>query len=137
MPQDSEIARWDVLIVDDEPDNVGVAAKVLTFNGATVRTANDGIEGMACLRERLPSFVLLDLSMPNMDGWEMLRHIRADPQFDHLIVIAVTAHAMVGDEERTLEAGFDGYISKPFRLVDFLPQIKQFVQQAIAQKQHS
>ncbi len=130
MPRDTEMATWDVLIVDDEPDNVGVAEKVLVFNGAKVRTACDGIEGLIRLEERRPTFVLLDLSMPHMDGWEMLRRLRSNPETSDLIVIAVTAHAMIGDAERAMEAGFDGYITKPFRLADFLPQIKDFYHQA-------
>jgi two-component system, cell cycle response regulator DivK len=124
MPKDSEVATWDVLIVDDEPDNVGVAEKVLVFNGARVRTAGDGVEGMQRLRESLPMLILLDLSMPHMDGWEMLRQIRSNPATANIVVIAVTAHAMFGDAERAIEAGFDGYITKPFRLGEFLPQIK-------------
>jgi CheY-like chemotaxis protein len=137
MSQDSEVVGWDVLIVDDERDNVGVAEKVLDFHGARVRTACNGLEGLALLNESIPTFVLLDLSMPYMDGWEMLRAIRANPMMSHLVVIAVTAHAMYGDAERTLAAGFDGYIAKPFRLAEFLPEIKRFLHQATALRQHS
>ena len=117
------IAEWTVLIIDDAPDNVEVARKVLSFHGATVHIAEDGLLGLSKLQEIKPTFVLLDLSMPNMDGWQMLEAIRARPNEKHLPVIALTAHAMEGDRKKTLDAGFDGYIAKPFRLASFLNNI--------------
>lgn len=119
------IANWHVLIVDDEPDNVGVARKILTFNGAQVAIAENGLIGLEILRTMMPTFILLDLSMPKLDGWAMLREIRAEPRHGDVPVIALTAHAMAGDEERAIEAGFDGYITKPFRLDSFLEDIKR------------
>ncbi len=114
---------WSVLIVDDEPDNVGVAQKVLTFNGATVRVARNGVEGLKMLESFFPTFILLDLSMPEMDGWEMFRRVRQIDSLANTPIIALTAHAMSGDRERVMEAGFDGYIAKPFRIDSFLEDI--------------
>jgi two-component system cell cycle response regulator DivK len=125
---DPNIASWTVLIVDDEPDNIGVAEKILTFFGAKVYTARDGVEGLHLLETITPTFILLDLSMPRMDGWRMLEELRANPTTATLPVIALTAHAMQGDRERVLEAGFDDYIAKPFRLESFLTQVKECVQ---------
>jgi CheY-like chemotaxis protein len=131
MPKkDPEISNWTVLIVDDEPDNIGVAQKILTFYGATVHTAVNGAEGLKVLQTVTPTFILLDISMPVMDGWEMLKHLRADERIARLPVIAVTAFAMTGDRERILEAGFNGYISKPFSLLTFVDNIKDVVRQA-------
>jgi CheY-like chemotaxis protein len=131
MPKkDPEISNWTVLIVDDEPDNIGVAQKILTFYGATVHTAVNGAEGLKVLKTVTPTFILLDISMPVMDGWEMLKHLRADERIARLPVIAVTAFAMTGDRERILEAGFNGYISKPFSLLTFVDNIKDVVRQA-------
>ncbi len=120
-----EVANWTVLIVDDEPDNLAVAEKVLTFGGAVVHTAGNGVEGLKVLEalNPAPSFILLDLSMPQMDGWEMFNRIRTDPTTQDIPVIALTAHAMAGDRERVMEAGFDGYIAKPFRLSTFMSEI--------------
>lgn len=123
MSINRNIADWTVLIVDDASDNVEVARKVLTFNGATVYVAEDGLLGLAKLEEIEPTFILLDLSMPIMDGWEMLKKLRELPDKKHLTVIALTAHAMEGDREKALAAGFDGYIAKPFRLASFLNSI--------------
>ena len=119
----SDVSNWTVLVVDDEPDNLAVAEKVLTFGGAIVHTAKNGVEGLKVLGEITPSFVLLDLSMPEMDGWDMFRHMRSLPERAHIPVIALTAHAMSGDRERVMEAGFDGYIAKPFRLSTFMAEI--------------
>jgi two-component system, cell cycle response regulator DivK len=115
---------WIVLIVDDEPDNVSVARKILAFNGATVHVARNGVEGLAVLATVQPTFVLMDLSMPEMDGWEMLNIMRANQELTRIPVIALTAHAMTGDKERVLEAGFNGYIPKPFRINSFLDEIQ-------------
>jgi CheY-like chemotaxis protein len=130
LKKDPEISNWTVLIVDDEPDNIGVAQKILTFYGATVHTAVNGAEGLKVLKTVTPTFILLDISMPVMDGWEMLKHLRADERIARLPVIAVTAFAMTGDRERILEAGFNGYISKPFSLLTFVDNIKDVVRQA-------
>lgn len=118
-----QIKEWRVLIVDDEPDNVGVAQKVLVYNGAAVRVARNGLEGLSILDEFMPTFILLDLSMPEMDGWEMMRRVRARQEFESMPIIALTAHAMSGDKERVLQAGFNGYIAKPFRINSFLEEI--------------
>ena len=119
----TDIKNWTVIIVDDEPHNVGVAQKILTFNGAQVYTATDGLKGLKLLQEINPTFILLDLSMPNMDGWEMHRQLRSQHNTRGIPVIALTAHAMLGDRERVIEEGFDGYIAKPFRIGSFLDNI--------------
>src|SRR5688572_14953501 len=101
-----QINGWTVLIVDDEPDNLGVPRKILTHYGAQVHTAEDGEQGMLLLETIRPTFVLLDLSMPKMDGWTMLREVRAHEALAPIPVIALTAHAMQSDRERAIAAGF-------------------------------
>ncbi|MBL8165889.1 MAG: response regulator [Anaerolineae bacterium] len=123
-----DVKNWVVLLVDDESDNLGVAEKFLTFAGARVHSASNGVEGLDVLARVHPSVVLLDLSMPQMDGWTMLERIRANPEWDSLIVIAVTAHAMTGDKERVMKAGFDGYIDKPLRLATFLGDVRNWIE---------
>jgi CheY-like chemotaxis protein len=121
--------EWKVLIVDDEPDNVKVAQKILSYNGAEVHIARNGVEGLTALSAFYPTFILLDLSMPEMDGWEMLAQMRRSKDFMETPVIALTAHAMAGDRERVFGAGFNGYIAKPFRLNSFLEDIQQCLSQ--------
>lgn len=121
----NDATSWVVLVVDDEPDNLTIADMMLKYVGATVYTAQNGIEGLALLDSMTPSFVLLDLSMPQMDGWDMLKALRQDPKWDRLPVIAFTAHVMPGDKEEVLQAGFDGYLPKPFRMKTFVPDIQK------------
>ncbi len=119
----SDASQWTVLIVDDEPDNRMIAETVLSFHGAKIYSSVHGEDGLKILEDITPSFILLDLSMPVMDGWEMLKLIRADDKTQNIPVIALTAHAMAGDREKALLAGFDGYIAKPFRIGTLLPEL--------------
>ncbi len=129
MSISTDAKDWTVLIVDDEPDNLGVARKVLTFGGAQVHVARNGVEGLAVLDDIRPTFILLDLSMPEMDGWEMLKIVRGNDQMADIPIIALTAHAMSGDKERVLESGFNGYIAKPFRINSFIADIQKCLEQ--------
>jgi CheY-like chemotaxis protein len=137
MSRDTEVEKWTVLLVDDEDDNLEVARKVLTFFGAQTHIANDGIEGLKALETLCPTLILLDLSMPRMDGFEMLKRLRENPQFRDLTVIALTAHAMNGDRERVMAAGFNGYIAKPFRIENFLNDIKDVLRASRSAKRNS
>ncbi len=123
--------EWTVLIVDDEPDNLSVAEKVLSFRGAKVYTATNGAEGLKVLEQVVPTFILLDLSMPRVDGWQMHKQVRENPRLAHIPVIALTAHAMEGDKERVMAAGFTGYIAKPFRLGTLFVEIEKCLQHVL------
>jgi CheY-like chemotaxis protein len=114
---------WSILVVDDEPDNVDVVAESLTFFGMTVRTASNGVEGLEILRDFKPDLILLDLSMPTMDGWQMRLHVKVNPETSHIPIIALSAHAMAGDKERVLDAGFDGYLPKPVKIATLTADI--------------
>lgn len=129
MPGDPEIQGWKILVVDDDEDNRNVASQYLGFLGADVRTADDGEAGLAALASFRPTFILLDLSMPQMDGWEMHRRLRADPATAPIPVIALTAHAMQEDTERAIACGFNGYITKPFLLDSLIADIKSCLAQ--------
>lgn len=127
MSVESDLKQWCILIVDDDADNLGVAAEYLQFVGLTVRTATDGVEGMKVLEAFTPHLILMDLSMPNMDGWQMLKEIRANPKFAAIPVLALTAHAMTHDLERVNSAGFNGHITKPFFLATLLDSVKRWL----------
>lgn len=101
-----------IAIVEDNPDNRLLALAILEGRYDCVEYET-GAEALAGLRRDVPALVLLDISLPGMDGVETLQHIRADVALRHLPVIALTAHAMAGDRERYLRAGFDDYVSKP------------------------
>ena len=116
---------WIVLVIDDDPDNLEVAQAVLKFNGAEVHTAINGVVAMEVLQKVTPTFVLSDISMPEMSGWEFLKAVRGDDKLKNIPVIALTAHAMADDREKVKEAGFDGYITKPFWMHTLLNDIKK------------
>ncbi len=123
-------SQWDVLIVDDEPDNVGVLELVLEFHNAHTRVASSGEECLQHMREQAPTFVLVDIQMPGMTGYELLKLIRANAAWRDIPVIAVTAHAMSGDEERIIRAGFDGYLAKPIDVVSLVDDLRAMLQAA-------
>jgi CheY-like chemotaxis protein len=114
---------WDIVVVDDEPDSLEVARFILDFYGANVHTAVNGQEGVALIGQVIPRFIISDLSMPHMDGWELLRAVRSNPHTMHIPVIALTAHAMRGDRERAIAAGFHNYLTKPLTANTFMDEL--------------
>jgi CheY-like chemotaxis protein len=113
MTAGSKISHLTILVVDDEPDSIEVVEEVLTFYGACVYHAGNGEEALNLLKTVCPDLILSDLSMPEMDGWALLSAIRRNPALADVPVIALTAHAMSGDRERALAAGFNSYLGKP------------------------
>ena len=111
---------WKVVVIDDEPDSLEVASRILRFYGANVYTALNGKEGLELIRHQRPKFVISDLSMPEMDGWEMLFEIQQDRHIAQIPIIALTAHAMMGDRTRAIEAGFYNYLTKPLTPSTFM-----------------
>jgi CheY-like chemotaxis protein len=126
MPDDI-VLQWKVLIVDDDRDNLMLAAEYLTYLGATVHTATDGVSGMEALKEFEPTIILMDLSMPMMDGWAMIGEVRKIEALKNIPVIALTAHAMPEVEGQVKEAGFTGYVTKPFVFSRLLRELKHWV----------
>lgn len=105
--------RGSILVVDDNPTNLKLASFVLTSRGFDVRTARNADEAMTAIRERKPRLVLMDIQLPDVDGLTLTRRIKADEETREVIVVALTAYAMRGDEERALAAGCSAYITKP------------------------
>jgi CheY-like chemotaxis protein len=123
----SDLSDWNVLIVDDEPDNVGVLELVFRFHQASVRTAESGQRCLELLEHEKPSLLLIDIQMPVMSGYELLKRIREQARWCDFPIIAVSAHAMSGDSERAIAAGFDGYITKPVSAITLVDQIKAII----------
>ena len=107
------MAGESVLVVDDNPTNLKLVAYVLTSRGFDVRTAVDAETAMAAIAARAPRLILMDLQLPGIDGLELTRRLKADPQTKGIVILAVTAYAMKGDRDKALGAGCDGYVSKP------------------------
>jgi two-component system cell cycle response regulator DivK len=103
-----------VLVIEDNPQNLKLAQLVLAKAGHEVLAAADATAGLALARERRPALVVMDVQMPGLDGLAATRMLRADPATADIKVLALTALAMRGDEERVLAAGCDAYLAKPF-----------------------
>lgn len=120
----NDISTWHVMVIDDEPDNLEVVAETLEFRGAQVKTAPNGKEALEALQGFEATLILTDLSMPVMDGWVLRSQVKTDPKTAHLPVLALSAHAIAGDQERALEAGFDGYLTKPVNILTLVDDIR-------------
>lgn len=116
---------WKVLIVEDEPDNLDVICRILNHYGADIETATNGKEGLIVLRRFKPDFIISDISMPVMDGWEFCYNVQDDSEFATIPLFALTAHAMMGDRERVLAAGFSYYMTKPLTPSTFMQQLME------------
>jgi CheY-like chemotaxis protein len=102
-----------ILVVEDNPDNMVLISDILTSLNYTVLQAVDGEQGVAMAGAELPDLILMDLSLPRLDGWHATQQIKANTALNHIPIIALTAHALIGDRERALAAGCDDYLSKP------------------------
>ena len=118
-----------ILVVEDNADNMTLITDVLHSLGHTVLSAKDGEEGVKTAQSEKPDLILMDLSLPRMDGWTATRTIKSDAAFAETPIIALTAHAMAGDRERALEAGCTDYVSKPINLRDLMSKLKQYLGQ--------
>ena len=113
-----------VLIVDDNEKNLKLARDVLRHAGFRTLEARTGSDGVSLASEQLPDLVLMDIRLPDMDGTEAVRRLKADERTAGIPVVALTAMAMAGDRERFLEDGFDDYLEKPISVRDFGDQIR-------------
>jgi two-component system cell cycle response regulator DivK len=111
-----------VLIVDDNPANLKLARVLLRTHGYDARTAPDAEQALKGLETFRPRLILMDIQLPGMDGLELTRRLKQAPETQDIIIIALTAYAMKGDEERARAAGCDGYIAKPID-IDTLPLV--------------
>src|SRR5258705_10813291 len=113
-----------ILYVEDNEDNVYVLKRRLTRAGYTVLVAPDGAQAVTMAAAEQPNLILMDLSLPVLDGWEATRRIKAAPGTRHIPVIALTAHAMAGDREKAMAAGCNDFDTKPIELPRLLGKIR-------------
>jgi two-component system cell cycle response regulator DivK len=119
-----------ILIVEDHPDNMELAVYLLNTAGHVVYSASDAEEGLAMAREQLPDLILMDIQLPGMDGLDATKLLKSDAATGGIPVIALTALAMKGDEQRIRAAGCDGYIGKPIGIQTFLATVAGHLQRA-------
>jgi len=116
-----------ILIVEDNEMNRDMLSRRLVKRGYDVAIAVDGEHGVAMARSESPALILMDMSLPGLDGWEASRRLKADPQTKDIAIIAITAHAMAGDREKALAAGCDDFDTKPIELTRLLAKIEALV----------
>jgi two-component system cell cycle response regulator DivK len=119
-----------ILYVEDNEDNIFMLKNRLTRAGHTVVVATDGAQGVAMASSERPDMILMDLSLPVLDGWQATRQIKSAPNTKHIPVIALTAHAMAGDREKALSAGCDDFDTKPVELPRLLGKINNLAERA-------
>jgi CheY-like chemotaxis protein len=114
-----------VLVVEDQDENLDLMVYLLTAFGHETLVARDGAEGVAGAAQARPDLVVMDLQMPVMDGYEAAARLKADPGLAEIPLVAVTAYAMVGDQEQILRRGFDGYLTKPIDPEVFVSELER------------
>jgi len=113
-----------ILYVEDNEDNIYVVKNRFTRAGFTILVATDGEQGVAMAATERPDLILMDLRLPVLDGWEATRRIKAQPETQHIPIIALTAHAMSGDREKALAAGCDDFDTKPVEMPRLLEKVR-------------
>ena len=116
-----------ILIVDDNPTNLKLASDVLVSEGFAVESAQDAEEARRVLEQRLPDLILMDIALPGMNGLTLTRLLKTENRFAQVPIVALTASAMRGDEEKALAAGCAGYITKPINTRTLARQIRDLL----------
>jgi CheY-like chemotaxis protein len=124
--------EWDVLIVEDEFDSLQTLSIILKHYGIQIHVSHNGKECLNMLETLHPTAIVMDLAMPEMDGWETLTEIRANHRISHIPVIAVTAFYSVDVAEDAMRAGFDGYFPKPVSPTHFVEQLGQIIHSTLS-----
>lgn len=117
---DQEEKSGTILYIEDNDANRMLVRRVLMAEGYTVVEVSNPLEALDKLKQTMPNLILMDINMPDIDGYTLTAMIREHPEYDHIPIIALTANVMKGDKEKSLEAGCDGYIQKPID-IDTLP----------------
>jgi CheY-like chemotaxis protein len=113
-----------ILLVEDIEENIDMLSRRLKRRGYEIRVARDGLQAVDMARAEAPDLILMDMNLPQLDGWEATRRIRSDPAVPRMPIIALTAHGMASDREKTLAAGCDDHHAKPVELSRLLEQIE-------------
>jgi two-component system, cell cycle response regulator DivK len=118
-----------VLIVEDNEMNLDMLSRRLARKGYEIISAMDGVTGLQMASYEHPDLILMDMSLPGMDGWEATSHLKSNPDTNKIPVIALTAHAMVGDRDKALNAGCDDYDTKPVEMERLLQKMEKLLSQ--------
>ncbi len=118
-----------ILVIEDNEQNRVLMRQIFIYHGYEVLEASDGLTGLEMARVHLPDLILLDIQMPVMNGYMVIRELRGTPELRKIKIIAVTSFAMKGDREKALQAGFDEYVTKPIDTREFPKLVKKILSQ--------
>jgi two-component system, cell cycle response regulator DivK len=121
-----------VLYIEDNPDNRLLVKRILLSEDYTLLEAQNAVDALDLLQHARPDVILMDINMPDMDGYTLTARIKSLPGFDRIPIVAVTANVMRGDKEKTLEAGCDGYIQKPIDIDQLTREVERFMRRTNA-----
>lgn len=127
MEEIKKTIRRKILIVEDNQDSRELFVKILKNKGYDLIEAVDGEEAIEKALKEKPNLILLDISIPKLDGYEVTKRLKTLEEFQDIPIVALTAHAMKGDREKFISAGFEGYISKPINVREFPEQVKEYL----------
>jgi CheY-like chemotaxis protein len=128
------IMKLKALIIEDNEQNMYMLSFLLEKNNYEVLQAFNGLEGIKAAKEGLPDVILLDIQLPEMDGYQVAQELRKSRDLSHILIIAVTSHAMVGDREKVMAAGANGYIEKPIDPDNFIQKMESYFSEELSQK---
>lgn len=115
------------LVIEDHPDNMTLICDILVLNGYATLQATTGMQGYELAQEKQPDFIILDIQLPDINGYQVLENIRSNDQTRNIPVVAMTSYAMAGEKNRLLNAGCDGYVEKPIDPGRVMQQILQVI----------
>jgi two-component system, cell cycle response regulator DivK len=116
-----------ILVVEDQEDNRKIIRDLLSASGYQSVEATTGDQGLALAERERPDLILMDIQLPGMDGYEVTRRIKANPDLAHIPIIAVTSYALSGDDQKAYASGCNGYVTKPFSPRQLLAKIKEYL----------
>jgi len=122
------MSKGRVLVIEDNIDNMDLVHFLLEQVGYEVLEARDGRRGLDLAYQERPDAILLDMSIPEVDGWKVAQQLKSDPETKSICIIALTAHILPGDRKKALEAGCDGFISKPLDIPNFAGQVDAYLE---------
>lgn len=116
-----------ILVIEDNADNLELVRFLLQNAGHEVYTARDGRTGLQAAFDKMPDLILLDLAIPEVDGWEAARQLKENAETRHIPLVALTAHTLPGDRRKAMEAGCDGYLPKPIDVPNFPAEVEKYL----------
>ncbi len=126
----NKLDGWRVLLVDNDVYSLDILESLMHFFGAVTFSKINGEDGLQSAKQDKPDFIITDISMPILDGWDMIKSLKTDAATRDIPIIALTAHAMAGDQEKAVELGCSGYILKPLQPAKFLDQLLGILSQS-------